>query len=200
MTINSQQITEAQNWIQNSGWGSYDPGGGFQLTGGFSGDVLAGASIAGAAQSMGYSDSDLSQILRGAYSSDQIGAFKQAKDPLVDSYQSVFEHDKAGASQPAPAAPQGGGNLGFSGSGNPSGSSGSSGSSSPNPYLSQMADDMGRRSNQALGQGLQGIRSNSIGVGGMGGSRQGVAEGLAVANAGDSLQGNLANLYGTDTV
>lgn len=67
-----------------------------------------------------------------------------------------------------------------------------------NPYLSQMADDIGRRSNMALGQGLQSIRSDAIGVGGLGGSRQGVAEGAAISNTTDSLQGNLSNLFGTD--
>jgi hypothetical protein len=61
-----------------------------------------------------------------------------------------------------------------------------------------MADDLTRRSNEALGQNLQSIRGNSISAGGLGGSRQGVAEGLAISGANDNLQGNLANLYGTD--
>lgn len=80
-------------------------------------------------------------------------------------------------------------NLGFGGSS-------SSTSGGQNPYLSQMADDIGRRSNLALGQGLQSIQSNAIGVGGLGGSRQGVAQGQAIGLANDSLTGNLANLYG----
>ena len=67
-----------------------------------------------------------------------------------------------------------------------------------NPYLQGMADDIGRRSNNALQQGLQGIRSNSVMNGGFGGSRQGVAEGAAISGAADSLQGNLANMYNTD--
>ena len=67
-----------------------------------------------------------------------------------------------------------------------------------NPYLQSMADDIGRRSNNAVQQGLQGIRSNSVMGGGFGGSRQGVAEGAAISGAADSLQGNLANMYNAD--
>ncbi len=67
-----------------------------------------------------------------------------------------------------------------------------------NPYLDQMADDIGRRTQQGLGQAFNGIRSNSVGVGGLGGSRQGVAEGVATSGAMDSMQGQLAGLFGTD--
>lgn len=84
------------------------------------------------------------------------------------------------------------------GSGGGSWSASSSSSGGQNPYLPAMADDIGRRSNQALGGALQGIQGNAIGVGGLGGSRQGVAQGVAIGNAQDTLQGNLANLYGTD--
>ena len=192
MAISQQELADAQSWIQNSGWGSFDPNGGFQIKGGGH-DTTANASITGAAQSMGYSDADLSQILRGAFSADQIGSFKSQYAPIVDTYQSVFEADRGRASQPDPAPA----NLGIGG-----GSGGGSGEvyspSKPNPYLPQMADDLTRRSNEALGQNLQSIRGNSISAGGLGGSRQGVAEGLAISGANDNLQGNLANLYGTD--
>jgi hypothetical protein len=67
---------------------------------------------------------------------------------------------------------------------------------SQNPYLSSMADDIGRRTQQNLGQAFNQIRSNSIGTGGYGGSRQGVAQGIATRGAMDSLQGNLAGLFG----
>jgi hypothetical protein len=67
-----------------------------------------------------------------------------------------------------------------------------------NPYLDQMANDIQRRSGQALDLGLSSIRSNAVGVGGLGGSRQGVAEGLAIAGANDNLSGNLAGLLGGD--
>lgn len=66
-----------------------------------------------------------------------------------------------------------------------------------NPYLGGMADDIGRRTQQLLGTSLNGIAGNSVGTGGLGGARQGVAQGSAIKGAADSLQGNLANLYGT---
>ena len=66
------------------------------------------------------------------------------------------------------------------------------------PWLSATADEIGRRTQDALGQSFNGIRSNAVGVGGLGGSRQGVAQGMATSNAIDSLQGNLANLFGQD--
>lgn len=66
-----------------------------------------------------------------------------------------------------------------------------------NPYLSGMADDIQRRVNDATGQSLLGIQGNSVASGGLGGSRQGVAQGQALKGAADSLAGNLANLYGT---
>lgn len=65
-----------------------------------------------------------------------------------------------------------------------------------NPYLAGMADDIQHRTNETLGQSFNAIRGNAVGVGGLGGSRQGVAEGIATKGAADSLQGNLANLYG----
>jgi hypothetical protein len=68
----------------------------------------------------------------------------------------------------------------------------------PNPYLGQMANEIGRRADRSLGMGLQGIRSSAVGVGGLGGSRQGVAEGQAISDSNDNLQGNLSNLYSSD--
>lgn len=67
-----------------------------------------------------------------------------------------------------------------------------------NPWMSGVADDIMRRTNDALGRAFNGIRSNAVGVGGLGGSRQGVAEGVATRGAMDSMQGNLANLFGQD--
>lgn len=66
-----------------------------------------------------------------------------------------------------------------------------------NPYLNQMANDIGRRTQQGLTQAFSGIQSNAVGVGGLGGDRQGVAQGTAIGQAMDTYQGNLANLYGT---
>lgn len=66
------------------------------------------------------------------------------------------------------------------------------------PWMSSVADDIMRRTQDALGQSFNAIRSNAVGVGGLGGSRQGVAEGLATRGAMDSMQGQLANLYNND--
>lgn len=67
------------------------------------------------------------------------------------------------------------------------------------PYLDQMASRITQQSGQALNeQALPGIRSQSIAAGGYGGSRQGIAEGLAIGRSNEALQGNLANLYNTD--
>lgn len=65
-----------------------------------------------------------------------------------------------------------------------------------NPYLSGMADDIGRRTQEMLGQNNLAIQGNAVGVGGLGGSRQGVAQGIAAGKSADYLQGNLSNLYG----
>jgi hypothetical protein len=65
-----------------------------------------------------------------------------------------------------------------------------------NPYLSGIADDMQRRTMDLLGENNRAIQGNAVGVGGLGGSRQGVAQGMAAGRAADSLQGQLAGLYG----
>lgn len=65
-----------------------------------------------------------------------------------------------------------------------------------NPYLPQITEAMQQQNQFALQNGLNAIRSNSVGVGGLGGSRQGVAEGVATGLAAQGLAGNLANLYG----
>ena len=67
---------------------------------------------------------------------------------------------------------------------------------SSNPWQNAMAGDLTRRTNDMLGQQLEQLRSRFAGVGGLGGSRQGVAEGLALQGGGDALSGNLANLFG----
>lgn len=64
-----------------------------------------------------------------------------------------------------------------------------------NPYLTGIADDMSRRTQQLLDQNNLAIQGNSVAAGGLGGSRQGVAQGVAAGQAADSLQGQLSNLY-----
>jgi hypothetical protein len=66
-----------------------------------------------------------------------------------------------------------------------------------NPYLASIADDMQRRTMEMLGQNNTAIQGNAVGMGGLGGSRQGVAQGIAAGQATDNLQGNLAALYGS---
>lgn len=65
-----------------------------------------------------------------------------------------------------------------------------------NPYLGAMADNISRQTRDLLAQNNLAIQGNAVGVGGLGGSRQGVAQGLAASKAADSLQGNLSSLYG----
>lgn len=68
-----------------------------------------------------------------------------------------------------------------------------------NPYLDQMAAGITQQATRNLNENiLPGVRSNSIASGGFGGSRQGIAEGLAMGRTNDALTNSLANLYGTD--
>jgi hypothetical protein len=64
-----------------------------------------------------------------------------------------------------------------------------------NPYLSGLADDMQRRTQELLAQANLQTQSNYVGQG-MGNTRQGVAQGVSAGKAADSLQGQLAGLYG----
>lgn len=66
-----------------------------------------------------------------------------------------------------------------------------------NPYMNAQADEIGRRTQQGLGGAFSQIRSNSVGSGNLGGSREGVAQGTAIGQAMDSQQGQLANLFGS---
>jgi hypothetical protein len=66
-----------------------------------------------------------------------------------------------------------------------------------NPYLDQMAGGMVRQQMQGLTEGaLPAIRDGAMAAGGIGGSRQGVAEGLAVGRTMQGLGDSLAGLYG----
>jgi len=78
------------------------------------------------------------------------------------------------------------------------GSSGGGSGGGTNPYLKDIGASIREQSLQDLGQGLNMIRSDVIGTGGFGGSRQGVAEGLAAGRANQGVSSALANLYGTD--
>lgn len=188
MALTQSQIDEARNWITDQGYGTFGDQGLTQFNG--LGTQNAGENsnsaynIAGAAKSyfgdQGLGD-NLAQILGGGYTSGGINEWLTGNAPQVNAGAQLFQAENGARATPtAPVAPAGGGGGGR------------------NPYLDQIAGDVTRRSNEALQQGLQGIRSNAVGVGGLGGSRQGVAEGLAIKGANDSLSGNLASLYGMD--
>lgn len=66
---------------------------------------------------------------------------------------------------------------------------------SQNPATNWMAQSIIGDANQAMGDQLAGIRRGAIQAGGLGGSRQGLAEGNAIGQGMRGLSGNLANLY-----
>lgn len=66
---------------------------------------------------------------------------------------------------------------------------------SANPYLPQQAQSITNQVNQNLQQQqLPGINSGAIAAGGFGGSRQGIAQGLAIGQTNQALGNSLANL------
>jgi hypothetical protein len=67
------------------------------------------------------------------------------------------------------------------------------------PYLDQIAGDITTQSNNNLQRNiLPGIRSGAMAAGGLGGSRQGIAEGIAIGDSQRGLSGALGNLFGND--
>jgi hypothetical protein len=65
-----------------------------------------------------------------------------------------------------------------------------------NPYATGIMSDMQRRYGDLIGQQLQNVRGNSVGVGGLGGSRQGVAEAQAITQGADNFAGQGFNFMG----
>jgi hypothetical protein len=65
-----------------------------------------------------------------------------------------------------------------------------------NPYATGILDDMQRRHTDVIDQSLAGIRGNAVGVGGLGGSRQGVAEAQAISQGADNFAGQGFNFMG----
>lgn len=69
--------------------------------------------------------------------------------------------------------------------------------SSRNPYLDMMGGAVVQQAAQGLNnQVLPGIRSNAMMAGGIGGSRQGIAEGNAIGQTMQGVSNSLAGLYG----
>jgi hypothetical protein len=117
---------------------------------------------------------------------DITGAFNGAA-------QGVYADMKAG--KPSPYAAQN--QAGYANMTSPW-ATGGYGNYTPSPFLSAQADDIGRRTQEMLGQNNNQIRGSAIAAGGLGGGRQGVAEGVAAGKAADYLSGNLAQLFGGD--
>ena len=66
-----------------------------------------------------------------------------------------------------------------------------------NPYLQDQIKGLQQQSNQNLQQTvLPGINAGAVAAGGYGGSRQGIAQGVAIGNAQAGLNSAAANLYG----
>jgi len=98
--------------------------------------------------------------------------------------------------QSAQLASTGGGLLGQPISGNGVGQVQLGQSTVPNdPYLSGVAGDISRRTQELLAQNNNAIAGRQVSAGGLGSTRMGVAQGVAAGQAADSLQGQLANLY-----
>ena len=164
-------------------------------------EIMQGASFGSPESTQAWVDKNAANP-RYQARSQMLDYASQFMPPAPDLSATYFNPDGSGYqtsnTPPAPRAPDRvGGGFGGPGAFGQYGGYGAFGTQS-NPWMSGVADDIMRRTNDALGQSFNGIRSNAVGVGGLGGSRQGVAEGVATRGAMDSMQGNLANLYGQD--
>jgi hypothetical protein len=65
-----------------------------------------------------------------------------------------------------------------------------------NPFATGILNDMQRRHGEVIDQRLQGISGNAVSVGGLGGSRQGVAQGQAISQGADNFAGQGFNFMG----
>ena len=155
----------------------------------------------------------------GGYTPDQIRAAVQKQIGGGGSMDSVYangqtmglsrEQIDSAMGQQSAFGGQGGGWGGATGAyggygGGMAGGGGWSGGYSPtqgggNPYLEGMAGGMiGQANRNFQTQTLPALRSGAMQAGGYGGSRQGVMEANATNDFNNSLNTNLANLYGTD--
>lgn len=203
------QINEARTWISGNGLGTFQNGA-LQSFGGFDGtsttdpNTNSAYNIAGAAKAKGYNPDQLAQILGGGYTGAGIGSWLGEHQPQINAGEGLYRADSAnlglggtgvptGATSGA-ARPMAGGMPGAAGAT----SGGTTGYTGSNPYLAGAADDITRRVNLSRDQALQGIRGNAISMGGLGGSRQGVAEAQAISGSADNLAGQLTNMFGND--
>jgi hypothetical protein len=103
---------------------------------------------------------------------------------------------------PAPGTynPGSGGGAGGGGAAPPTAASGLGGGygMGSNPFQGAQADAIRQGSVDLFGQLNNQIRSNSVGVGGLGGGRMGVAQAGAAGEAQKAYMGGVANLYGSN--
>lgn len=109
----------------------------------------------------------------------------------LSNYDSPYERGNAAMQ----AVVNGGGGQ-PAGGGYGSGSTG--GAAAFNPNMQGQVDYLRQQSDFALGQNLNGIRSNAVGVGGLGGTRQGVTQGIATGLANQGYTGAVSNMLGQD--
>ena len=157
--------------------------------------------LTGAQMAMGISDPNMAQIL-GMDPTDYAAYAKSITPTAMMQNAQGFAHDFGNLADPTLMNPI---NDYLSGTSAPAAQTATSGTAAPhtgfewssNPYISQMGDALSRQFTNTLNdQWLPAIQNNAIAAGGLGGSRQGVAQGLAIGRAGEGLSGALANLYG----
>lgn len=204
MALTPEEIAQAQSWI-NSQWnggyganGAFDPSMNQSFDNGvynFS-DTLRNEHVLGAGQAMGYDANAMSQIL--GLPADQIAAYGAAHQPQSNIYASVFNADRgvadptAAPTTPAPVVNYGSDTGVFTPSVDPQ-------KYTQNPYLTQMGQNLQTQFNDNLMQNtLPAIRGGAVAAGGVGGSRQGIAEGLATGQSNTGAANAITNLYGQD--
>lgn len=199
MALSPQQIAQARDWISTQ-WGGDGslPGFGnpFDANGVYDpSNTQRNWGVLGAGQAMGYDADAMSQIL--GHTAGDISALGQQNQVHSDTYADIFRRDNPGVA-PNPMI----NDLSQSGSqqypvangGNAGGNFGGT-----NPYLMQIAEGMQTQANNNLQRNiLPGIRGGARAVGGVGGSRQGIAEGIAVGDTQAGLSNALGGLFGND--
>jgi len=89
--------------------------------------------------------------------------------------------------------------LGMGGTGQNLGMGGAWNQYTPSPYLQQGLDGLQGQFNQNLTENiLPGIQSNAVAAGGLGGSRQGLAQGRAIADSQTGFANAATNMLGAD--
>lgn len=210
--------------VQNGQYvdGSMQPHAAFGANGVYdASDPTRNLAVLGAGNAMGYSDANLGQIT--GLDPSQISAYRASADP---NSQALWEMQFNGANgtnyspttavgaNPWEGQTSGSGNLGMGSGGqyggyySPPGGSGAGGGGvtpasltaySQNPYLTKMGEGLQTQFNNNLTQNtLPSLRGGAVAAGGVGGSRQGIAEGLAAGQSNTGAANAITNLYGQD--